>query len=356
MMYKISVVMPVYNAEKTLKRAVDSLLTQNWKGDFEEDIEIVFVDDNSSDNSLNIIKELANKHSNIHYFSFDNNSGFGGRGRNKGISLAKGEYIVLMDNDDIYLQDALQTFYDAIIETGSEIVLCNYDTDFLSHKRLYCPKGYNKNWTLNPTENQKMFDIATHSCSMAPWAKIYNKNFLQENNIKFVEDSQFDDADFFMKCMISSKQITILPNNYVYMYYTYDDSQVRIHDKRHFDARIKTMRNIDKLVKDRGFSCKLFTRSNLMELFLMIANSNESKKDTFLMFDELREYQSDFGEIHYPRPELNFLNIFVMSKHYNLAYYISKFYAFLYSNSFIRKIYRSRNNASKKYNKSSYGV
>lgn len=355
MMYKISIVIPVYNAENTLERAVDSLLTQNWKGNFEEDIEIVFVDDNSSDNSLNIIKELSEKYSNIHYFSFDNNSGFGGRGRNKGISMAKGEYIVLMDNDDIYLQDALLTFYDTITETGSEIVLANYHTDFFNHDRLYCPKEYNKNMTLNPTKNQRVFDKVTTACSFAPWAKIYKKSFLEDNNIKFIEDSQFDDADFFMKCIVSSKQITILPNNYVYLYYTYDDSQVRIHDKEHFDARIETMRNIDSLVNDKGFNCKIFTRNNLMELFLMIANSKESKKDTFLMFDELYDYQTEFDEIYYPRPELNFLNKFVMSKHYNMAYYISKFYAFLYGNSFIRTIYRSRNNAAKSFDKKTYG-
>ncbi len=353
-MYKISVIMPVYNAEKTLRRAIDSLITQNWKGDFEKDIEIVMVDDNSSDNSLNIIKELSDKHSNIHYYSFDNNSGFGGRGRNKGISMAEGEYIVLMDNDDIYLQDALQTFYDTITETGSDIVMANYETDFFTHKRLYCPKGYNKNRTLNPTESKKMFEIVTHNCSMAPWAKIYRKSFLQENNIKFVEDSQFDDADFFIKCMLASTQITILPNNYVYLYNTYDDSQVRIHDKSHFDARVKTMKNIDSMVESKGFSCKFFTRANLMELFLIIANSNESKEDTFSMFDDFREYQSNLGGLHYSRPELNFLNKFIMTKHYTISYYISKFYAVLYNNDLIRKAYRFRNNTSKKFIKEFY--
>ena len=348
MSYKISVVIPVYNAEKTLEKAINSLLTQNWNGNFEEDIEIILVDDNSSDNSLNIIEEFSDKYSNIRYFSFDDNSGFGGRGRNKGISMSQGDYIVLMDNDDIYLQDALQSFYDAIIQTGSEIVFANYETDFLAHRRLYCPKGYNKNMTLNPSESQKMFDIISTTCSMAPWAKIYKKDFLLANNIFFVEDSQFDDADFFIKCILSSKQITILPNTYVYFYHTYDSSQVRIHDKEHFYARVKTMRNIDLLVKNKGFSCWLFNRNNMMELFLIIANSNESKEDTYLMFDELYNYQCDLGIVSYPRSELNFLNKFIMSKHYNTAYYISKFYSKLYQNSFIRKIYRSKGNANKR--------
>lgn len=342
MKYKISVVIPVYNAENTLKRAIGSILTQNWNGNFEEDIEIILIDDNSSDNSLNIIKEFSNSYSNIHYYSFDNNSGFGGRGRNKGISIAKGEFIVLLDNDDEYLQDALQIFYDTIIKTESEIVFANYETDALmNQKRLYCPKGYNQNRTINPIENQQIFDIVSTQCSVAPWAKIYRKSFIENNNIKFREDSQFDDADFFMQCVLSCKQITILPRNYVYMYYTYDDSQVRIHDKHHFDVRIRTMKDIDQFVKSKGYSNYLFDKYNIMELFLIISNSKESKKDTFFMFDELRRYQEELGGFNFPKPELNFVNKFVMSKHYNIAYYISKFYSKLYGNEFIRKSYRS---------------
>ena len=347
MIYKISVVIPVYNAEDTVERAINSLFAQNWEGNFEEDIEIVLIDDNSSDNSLNIIKRLSEKHENIVYYHFTNNSGFGGRGRNKGISIAKGEYIVLMDNDDIYLQDALQLFHDTITQTGSDIVLANYETDFLIQRR-YCPKGYDNNWTLNPTQNQRRFDILTATCSFAPWAKIYKKSFLQDNGITFVEDSQYDDADFFIKCMLSAKQITILPNDYVYMYYTYESSQVRLHDNEHFYARVKTMREIDSLVKNKGFSVDSFIRYSLMELFLIIANSNESKKDTFLMFDELSKLQVDFCITTYKKFEINFLNKFIMSNHYTMAYYISKIYAFFYRISFIRNIYRSIGNANKR--------
>jgi len=124
------------------------------------------------------------------------------------------------------------------------------------------------------------------------------------------------------------------------------DSQVRIHDKDHFYARIKTMRSIDSMAKNKGFSSKLFTRKNLMELFLIIANFKESKEDMFQMFDELVEYQKDLGEIHFTRPEINFLNKFLITKHYNMSYYISKIYVLLYNNSIVRKLYRSFNNAT----------
>ena len=347
MSYKISIIIPVYNAEKTLQKAVDSLFSQNWNGDFEKDIEIILIDDNSSDNSLKIIEKLYEKHDNINYHSFKDNSGFGGRGRNKGLEMSQGEYVIFMDNDDIYLQDSIQTLYDSILETKSDIIFANYETDFLAKQRLYCPEKYNKNMTINPTENQRIFDIVSTTCSMAPWAKIYNKNFLVTNNIQFKEDSQFDDAEFFIKCILSSNQITILPKTYVYMYYTYEDSQVRTHDKHHFDARLKTMKEMDDLITNDGFSSEALIKYCLMELFLIISNSNATKKEIYEMFDDLSDYQSKFGDFTYPKPELNILNKYIMSKHYNTAYIISKFYSVLYNNAFIRKMYRSINNAKK---------
>ena len=344
--YKISVIIPVYNAEKTLTNAVDSILTQNWDGDFEKDIEIILVNDNSSDGSLDIIKKLSEKHDNISYYSFDDNSGFGGRGRNKGISLAKGRYIVLMDNDDIYLQDAFQTFYDTIKEAGSDMVCGNYKTDFLE-ERLYCPKGYDQDRTFNPHKNQKIFDIVMLMCSAAPWAKIYDKKFLNENNLKFIEDSQFDDIDFFLKCILTSEKITILPKTYVYLYYTYDSSLVRKHDKKHFDIRLKTMNDIDQLIEGHGLSSEAFSRFNTRELFLMIANAQGDRKTIFEMMKDVYDYEHKFGMFNFDEPELNLLNKFIMKKNFTVAFLISKFYALLYNNSFIKKVYRSRNNIKK---------
>ena len=78
-----------------------------------------------------------------------------------------------------------------------------------------------------------------------------------------------------------------------------------------------------------------------MELFLIISNSNESKEDIFAMFDDLRQYIEELGGFNFPKPEIRFLNKFIMSKHYGMAYYISKFYSNLYGNEFIRKSYRS---------------
>lgn len=340
-MYKISIVIPVYNAESTLKNAIDSIF-QKWNGDFLEDIEIILIDDNSSDSSLNIIKEYASKYNNISYFTFKDNSGFGGHGRNKGIEMANGEFIILMDNDDIYLENALMTLYEVIVKEGSDLVGANYKIDAFKKDRLYCPKGYNQNRTLNPTKNQYIFDFITTTCSFAPWAKIYRKSFLEENNIKFLEDTQFGDVEFFIQCILNVNKFSILPNGYMYMYYIYETSQVRSHYKKHFYARLKTMKDIDALIKSHDLVSDAFITYCLIDLFLVVAKLNEFKKE-IEVFTDLYEFEKNFDNIIISKTELNILN-----KQYNKSIFIYKIYSLLYNNGFIRKICRILNNKTKK--------
>lgn len=68
-MYKISIIIPVYNAEKTIRRAIDSIICQKWNGNLIEDIEIILIDDCSSDNSKNIMEEYSKEYSNIKVYS-----------------------------------------------------------------------------------------------------------------------------------------------------------------------------------------------------------------------------------------------------------------------------------------------
>lgn len=96
---RVSVITPIYNAEKYLRKTLDSILAQTYK-----DIEIVLVDDCSSDNSANIIKEYMQKHSEIVYFLQEINQG-AGAARNKALELATGQYVAFLDSDDIWLPD-----------------------------------------------------------------------------------------------------------------------------------------------------------------------------------------------------------------------------------------------------------
>ena len=122
-MYKISVIIPVHNAENTLNRCFDSLLNQTF--DFNE-LEIIFIDDASDDNSLNLIKSFSEEYSNVKYHAIETNSGFAGLPRNIGIKNASAPYIMFLDSDDLYFEETCELLYNNITANNLDIVSGNY--------------------------------------------------------------------------------------------------------------------------------------------------------------------------------------------------------------------------------------
>ena len=119
-MYKISVLVPVYNTEKTLSKCLDSILKQT----IINDIEIVIVNDGSTDNSQVIIDNYVDKYKNIFKYK-QKNQGLGAT-RNKGIELASGEYIAFLDSDDWVDENYYELMYKKAKEENSELVISSY--------------------------------------------------------------------------------------------------------------------------------------------------------------------------------------------------------------------------------------
>ena len=114
-MYKISVIVPVFNVENKIMNAFNSILNQTIGF---ENLEVIFVDDNSTDDSKNIIKSLENKYDNVKSFYLSKNSGYAGKPRNIGIKNATANYLMFLDPDDLYFEDACEKLYDEITESG----------------------------------------------------------------------------------------------------------------------------------------------------------------------------------------------------------------------------------------------
>ncbi|MBR0449212.1 MAG: glycosyltransferase family 2 protein, partial [Clostridia bacterium] len=109
----VSVIMPIYNAEKYLADTLNSIFSQDYK-----DIEIVLVDDCSKDNSANIIMEYQKEHPQIVYYLQEKNMG-AGAARNKALELAKGQYVAFLDSDDIWLPDKISRQIELMKKTDS---------------------------------------------------------------------------------------------------------------------------------------------------------------------------------------------------------------------------------------------
>lgn len=192
---KISVIIPIYNMEKYLGECLDTVIEQTLK-----EIEIICVNDGSTDKSEEIILEYAKKDSRIVLISKENEGV--GKARNDGINAAKGKYVAFMDPDDWYPnKGTLKAMYDKAEEFGvmicggsfSEQVGDKLVTDFTGVKSKY---KFKTDGTLKYSDYQ--FDYGYHRF-------IYNLDFLKKNNIVFPEYIRFQDPPFFIKAMIKAQ-------------------------------------------------------------------------------------------------------------------------------------------------------
>ena len=125
---KVSVIVPVYNAEKYLNRCIDSLTNQTL-----EDIEMIFVNDGSTDNSINILKSYKEQDKRIVIIDKANEGV--SEARNQGISKAKGDYIFFVDSDDWIDLNTLENMYETAIKDDIDIVMCSYVREFKNHSK-----------------------------------------------------------------------------------------------------------------------------------------------------------------------------------------------------------------------------
>ena len=196
---KISIIVPVYNTEKYLAQALDSLTGQTLK-----EIEIICVNDGSTDGSGEILARYASRDSRIKIIT-QTNSGQSAA-RNAGMKAARGEYIGFLDADDWADKSAFEKLYrqsdddDMVI---GNICVYNQSMNTYDYNDSYCsinifPQGfYNKHFS--PVECKDfLFRI-----SVTPWNKIYKRSFLIENNLFFCSNLNFEDNPFFIEAFLS---------------------------------------------------------------------------------------------------------------------------------------------------------
>lgn len=205
-MTKISVILPVYNVEDYLENCLDSLINQTLK-----DIEIICVNDESTDKSLEILEKYSKSDERIIVISQKNKGA--GSCRNKGIDIAKGEYISFVDSDDWLELNALEELYENAITNSSDIVLFNsieHKPNDKFRKRIYLPKNEEINYN-NFTFNYQIDKNLVMNKFFVIWSKIYKTSFLKENNLKFYNHKVFNDVQFHIESMLLANKISYVP-------------------------------------------------------------------------------------------------------------------------------------------------
>ena len=217
-MAKVSIIVPIYNTSKYLNGCIKSLLHQTL-----EDIEIILINDGSTDESESIIKKYKDKR--IKYIS-KKNEGIG-KTRNLGIDTATGEYLSFIDSDDYIEPNFCEVMYEKAIKDKCDIVICDYYEDHnYGLKEIRFPTFKDASLKENP-------DIL-NMVNLGPCNKIYKRSLFKNKENRFVENLKYEDAPLVVKLLLNAKKIGKIDDCLAH-YVIHENSETTTRDERIFD-------------------------------------------------------------------------------------------------------------------------
>ncbi len=288
-MVEISVILPVYNSERYLRECLDSILNQTFK-----DIEILCIDDGSSDGSLDILKDYEKTDDRIIVIS-QGNMGVA-KTRNNALKLVKGNYAYFMDSDDYLDKNAFKRLHDNVTSNGSDF--CIMKAIFVNGTEEYKFPAFELDKEFDKVNfNSFTFtykDVKGHVLNdlFAPWLKLYSTDFLKSSNdFTFPEIKSYSDAPFHVITMLKASKISFVPE-YLYYYRENDDSLV--HSSSNTINFFKLSDIIENYLKDNGFMDEFseeFTAFKVVKLvyYMGFTDSDEyytKAKDELSKLDE----------------------------------------------------------------------
>lgn len=236
---KVSVIVPIYNAEDTLKRCVDSLLAQTFK-----DYEIILVDDGSPDRCGAICDEYAQKDSRIKVIHKPN--GGVSSARQCGIDHAQGEFTIHADPDDWVESDMLRALYDKAKETQADMVICDF------YENTYKGQKYIKQEQESFLSKDLLKDLFLSSLMGSTWNKLIRKRLYTDNNILFPREISFCEDKYVIAAILQHDiEVAYLPQAfYHYVRELNQKSLSRNYNEKTYQKDLIRRELFDKLLKD----------------------------------------------------------------------------------------------------------
>lgn len=208
----VSIIIPVYNAEKYLKQCIESLLLQTF-----HDFEIICVDDGSTDRSYEILKTYEKKDKRI--FVLQQKNQFAGVARNSGIKKANGKYLLFLDADDFFHPEMLEKAVEKAERESTEILVFDvFQYDNKSKKVITTAwKALNKNLLDENVKSageiaENIYDLTTP----APWNKLFLREFIEKNNLLFQSIQRTNDLFFVYAALSCAERIGVLNEKLLY--------------------------------------------------------------------------------------------------------------------------------------------
>lgn len=315
-MTDISIILPVFNGEKFIGKAIESVLNQSLN-----DFELIIVNDGSTDSTLDIITSFDDERIKV----IDQNNKGPGQARNNGLEIASGEYVMFLDADDWFCEDALQTAYFEAKNNDTDISIfqiIKYFNGEYSQNDWFNLNKFNEsfeNRVFNPHEcGDFLFDISVSACQ-----KIFNRKFLSKINARFPCGIYFEDMPFFFYTFLNAQRVSII-KKHLYVRQKHDGSITESVDSKFLDTVPAGQILMDIFIENGWYDQYKFDllafkingpRYALMgieekykkDLYLLIKNDYESIKSS--------KYYEDYLENLGPVKKKFFLDI-LSSKNY----------------------------------------
>ncbi len=332
----VSIVIPVYNVESFLKQCLNSIISQTFKN-----IEIIIIDDGSTDKSPQIIEEYKKNDSRIMAVFLEKNVG-AGNARNEGIKIASGKYIVFIDSDDWITEDYIEKLYNSIEKYNCDMISANfytYDTATGQTEENKYPKNF-YNTTFNSSLKKRYFLFLSNNYI---WIRIYRKEFLKKNNIYF-KLNKLEDSLFLWEAVLASDSFRFIDETIYYYRLNRNNSLTR---SDYAGVYIDGLREIKKHLAGKNLyrfykqPFFLFAMAGIINSFGNSKLPYRQLKDTFykLKIEFLNDKDIKFYKQKNLHASARMYLLFFCLK-YNINYVgIIRTFKSLHLGKFLRKIY-----------------
>lgn len=262
---KLSIVIPIFNSEKYLNKCIDSIFKYH-----KANIEVILINDGSTDKSLEICKQYESKYSNIVLINKKNEGQ--GIARNYGIKVATGDYITFVDSDDFFEDDVLDYINDYIEKQKLDFYIFNWNYVF-NDKKIKNVRNdkvqlfYKEDMKFKLFLDNMVWPNKENSYGSAVWAKFYNLKIIKENNIKFHSEREMfsEDLIFNLEYIEHINNVVVLDKT-IYCYY---QNSTSYKNKYHGDY-IDKLNNIYFYFKEKGYLSNEYKSRIYIRLFSYI--------------------------------------------------------------------------------------
>jgi glycosyltransferase involved in cell wall biosynthesis len=275
-MIKISIIVPVWNVEKYLEKCLDSLVSQTLK-----EKEIIVINDGSPDNSEQIILKYQKRYPKIIKYIYKENGGQGSA-RNKGLDIAKGEFISFIDSDDWIEKDMLEKMYNKANEDNSDIVICDMVDHYLNETIYHDCTNFNSPYEKTPSASNKIFKYSLI------------------NKMRFLEDKLwYEDMNFTTKLLLTSPKISTISEGLYHCHAHEGSTMLNNNSLKNLDI-ITCVEDIkDYAIKNNYYDKEIFSFIIFHHILVTSINrvAKQKNKDKKNVIKELTKYcKNNIGE------------------------------------------------------------